>query len=66
MFSEINKMPSEIGKQIVDLSDDILATILGKYCDIVDVQIMIDFWKITCTYGSKMYRICTRGRSRNM
>ena len=64
MFTEINSMPNGIGKQIVDSSHDILATLLGKYNDDIDTQNMFDFWKITCTGVYKMYRMCTKGRNR--
>ena len=64
MFSEIDKLPDGIGKQIVRSSDDILVTILGKFCTSVDTHNMVEFWKITCTYVNRMYRDCIRGRSR--
>ena len=64
MFLEIERMPDGIGKHIVDSSEDILATILGKFCNTVSVQHMVEFWKITCTYVDKMYRSCINGRNR--
>ena len=38
---------------IMDESNDILATLLGRCCPSVDVQSMIEVCKAVCTYVNK-------------
>ena len=43
MFKAIQGMPNEAGLRILDETSDILATILEKYCAIVDREEMFEF-----------------------
>ena len=54
-FEEINNMPNGIGRYVLYNTDDILATMLGKFCIGVETNDMYSFWRITGEYISRMY-----------
>ena len=62
MFCAIDKMPYGVGSRIVALTNDLLATILGKMCDDIDIEYMIEFFKIVCTWVNLMYIRATSER----
>ena len=59
MFSEIQSeiqcMPEGAGKFILDLSEDIRNTLLGRECKNVNSDALLVFWKIVCKYVSRSY-----------
>ena len=62
MFCAIDKMPYGVGSRIVARTNDLLATILGKMCDDIDIEYMIEFFKIVCTWVNLMYIRATSER----
>ena len=63
MFNEIEKLENGAGTVIIEETDDILATILGKICNKVTFESYVEFCKITCTYVSRMYWQCIKNRA---
>ena len=63
MFDEMNSMYNGAGRHIINESDDILATILGKICTTIDLRYFVDFCKIACTYVYKMYWLHVKARN---
>ena len=44
MFDALYKMPNGIGRVIVEKSDDMLATLLGRFCPLVELHDNKDFF----------------------
>ena len=63
MFCAIDKMSYGVGSRIVNMTNDLLATLLGKMCDDIDIDYMIEFYKIVCTWVNLMYARAIRVRS---
>ena len=55
LFERVIKMPDDIGRLILERSDDILATMMGRFCPGIETPDMFNFWKLSCEYISKMY-----------
>ena len=55
MFDNVYKMPNDIGRIIMEESDDILATLLGRLCPSVELHDNKEFLKIVCQNISLMY-----------
>ena len=62
MFQKINEIPDRVGNVIIDHSNNILYTLLGKWCTEVDEQANLSFNEITATYISRMYRTVIKNR----
>ena len=55
MFNAIFKMPNGIGIRIIERSDVILATLLGKTCIDVSMCDMVESYKVVCKWVNRMY-----------
>ena len=55
MFNAILKMPNGIGIGIIERSDVILATLLGKICIDVSMCDMVESYKVVCKWVNRMY-----------
>ena len=55
MIDALYKMPNGIGRVIVEESDDILATLLERFCPLVELHDYKVFFKIVCQNISRMY-----------
>ena len=65
MFYEIDAITDVSGRYILEGSNDILATIMGKECPGIDAKSMLTFWKVACKYVSGMYWDIVRPRREN-
>ena len=62
MFTSIRNMPNGKGNEILNKSDNLLYTLLGKRNLDCEEQINFNFNTITVVYISKMYRIMVKER----
>ena len=62
MFLKISEMPGGVGNTLLEHSENILFTLLGKWCSDVDDHANLAFNEITSTYISRMYRITIKDR----
>ena len=62
MYECFNAMPDNLCMSILDGSDNIYYTLLGKPCKEIDENIYREFNVIASSYISKMYRMVVRDR----
>ena len=62
MFYAFDSIPDGLGRYIVDQSNNILSTILGRVCIGINVKSMFPFWIIASKYVSSMYWNVVRQR----
>ena len=63
MFHDISNMHDNVGNRILDKSEEILWTLLGRPVDGVEWIDLVNFWIIVATHVYKMYRIVMRERA---
>ena len=62
MFNCFNEMNDNLGKLILNSSDNLFYTLLGKRCIELDDDVYLEFNEIASFYISKMYRLIVRER----
>ena len=62
MFNCFNEMTDDLGKSIIESSDNLFFTLLGKRCIEVNDDANREFNVIASFYISKMYRLIIRER----
>ena len=63
MFQDISNMPDNVGNRILDRSEEVIWTLLGRPVDGVEWIDLVNFWIIVAKHVYKMYRIVMRERA---